>query len=415
MEKGYRCLAGIDVHKKMLAVVVRKDQADGEPLYEQRKFGTTRSELEHLAAYLKHHQVTEVVLESTAQYWRPVWYQLEEHLALHLCHPIKTHGRRGRKSDFRDARRLVDRLHSGDLEDSYVPAAEQRNWRWLTRMRVDLKDKIGVVRNQVEGMLEEGGIKLAAVVSDPFGASGWAILQRLAKGETEVDKLVEETRGTLRKKKAALRDALAGRLTATMQLLLQQSLKQVALLREQIGEINQALGAAMKPYASTLERLCRIPGVDLAAAQQILAEIGPRCAAFPTAGECASWAGIIPGSQETAGVNYSSKSPKGNHFVRRLFCQIAWAAARSKETFYASLFQRLKPRVEPKGAMWGVAHRIIQMVWLILHEGVTYQEKGPAARNPVTLKRKFRRLIKDFQRLGIDPRTLLQEAVPVPS
>jgi transposase len=407
-------LAGIDVHKKMLAVVIRQDQAKGDPLYEQRKFGTTRSEIEHLAAYLTQHLVTEVVMESTAQYWRPVWYGLEAHLALHLCHPVKTRGRRGRKSDFRDARRLVDRLHSGDLEDSYVPVAEQRDWRWLTRMRVDVKDKIGVVRNQVEGILEEGGIKLAAVVSDPFGVSGWAILQKLAKGETEVEVLLAETRGTLRKKKAALREALAGRLTATMRLLLQQCLKQVELLREQIQEINQALGAAMKPYALILERLCQVPGVDLAAAQQILAEIGPRAVVFATAEQCASWAGIIPGSQESAGVNYSSRSPKGNRFVRRLFCQIAWAAARSKETFYAGLFQRLKPRVEAKGAMWSVAHRIIKVIWLMLHEDVAYQEKGPAAHNPVTLTRKFRRLIKEFQRLGMDPHTLLQEALPQP-
>ncbi len=414
MEIVYRCLAGIDVHKKMLAVVVRQDQA-GEPSYERRKFGTTRSEIEHLAAYLVQHRVTEVVMESTAQYWRPVWYGLEAHFALHLCHPLRTRGRRGRKDDFRDARRLVDRLHSGDLEDSYVPSAEQREWRWLTRTRVDLKDKIGMVRNQVEGLLEQAGLKVTAVFSDSFGASGWAILQRLAKGEDDVEALLGELRGALYKKKTAMREALAGRLSSTAQLLLKQYLAQVQLLREQVAEINQALGEAMKPYAAILHRLCRMPGVDLAAAQEILAEIGPKAAAFPSADECASWVGAIPGSQISADINYSSRSPKGNRYLRRLLCQIAWAAVHTKDTFFASLFQRLKPRVEAKGAVWAVAHRFIKLIWLMLHEEVDYQEKGPAAKNPNTLRRKFRRLIKDFERLGVDPRTLIQEAIQSPA
>lgn len=410
MEPVYRRLAAIDVHKKMVAIMIRQDREE-PPLYEQKKFGTTQAEVQHIAAYLQHHGVTEVVMESTAQYWRPIWYGLEAHFQLHLCHPLKTRGRRGRKSDFRDARRLVDRLHSGDLEDSFVPGAEQREWRWLTRTRVDLKDKIAVVRNQVEGLLEQGGIKLAAVVSDVFGVSGWAMLQRLAEGQTDPEVLVREVRGTLRNKRAALTEALAGRLSSSGRLLLRQLLKQVELLRQQIDEIQTALGEAMKGFAATLHRLCRVPGIDLAAAQELLAEIGPKAAAFDSDGEFASWAGMCPGTQESAGVNYSARSPKGNRYVRRLLCQIAWAAVHTKETFFASLFARLKPRVEARGAAWAVAHRISRIIWRLLHEGVAYQEKGPAARNPKTLARKFRRLIKDFQRLGIDPRSLIPEAV----
>jgi transposase len=346
METVYRCLAGMDVHKKMLAVVIRQDQ-DGPPQYLQRKFGTTQREIEHGAAYLQQHRTTEVVLESTAQYWRPVWYRLEvatvagpggpasgdPGIVLHLCHPLKTRGRRGRKSDFRDARRLVDRLHSGDLEDSYVPPAEQREWRWLTRTRMDLRDKVTQVRNQVEGLLEQGGIKLAAVVSDPFGVSGWAMLQHIAKGETSVDVLLGETRGVLRKKRAELREALAGGLSRVCQRLLQQYLEQVKLLRQQIAEIQQELEVVMKPYAGTLHRRCRVPGIDLAAAQGLLAEIGPRAAAFASAEQLASWAGVCPGTQESAGVNYSSRCAKGNRYLRRLLGQIAWAAVHTQETF----------------------------------------------------------------------------------
>jgi transposase len=405
METGYRGLAAIDVHKSMLAVVVREDH-DGQVVYSQRKFGTTQNEIQHLAAHLQQYQVTEVVMESTAQYWRPVWYGLEPHFRLHLCHPLRTRGRRGRKSDFRDARRLVDRLHSGDLEDSFVPGAEQREWRWMTRTRVDLKDKMGVVQSQIEGLLEQGGIKLSAVVSDTLGVSGWAMLQLIAKGETNLDVLIAEARGTLRKKQGVLREALAGRFSRVCQSLLKQYLQQVELLRQQIVEIDQLLMESMKAYALTLHRLCRMPGVDMTAAQQMLAEIGPEAEAFASASEFASWAGICPGTQESAGVNYSSRCPKGNRYLRRLFCQVAWAAVHTKETFFASLFARLKPRIEARGAAWAVAHRIAKLVWLMLHEGVEYQEKGPAAKNPKTLQRKFRRLLKDLRAMGIDPSTL---------
>ena len=200
---AHRHLAGIDVHKKMLAVVVRRER--GERIeYEKRKFSTTQKEIQHLAAWLQQEQVGEVVMESTAQYWRPVWYGLEAHFRLHLTHPLKTLAPRGRKSDFRDAQRLADRWSSGDLEESFVPGAEQRQWRWLTRRRVQLRRLIGIVRNQVEGLLEQGGIKLTAVASDPFGVSGWAMLQLIAKGERDVTVLAREARGRLRQKEAQL-------------------------------------------------------------------------------------------------------------------------------------------------------------------------------------------------------------------
>jgi transposase len=238
------------------------------------------------------------------------------------------------------------------------------------------------------------------------------MLQRISRGDYDLAALLGQMRGLLRRKRDAVAEALAGRLSATAQLLLQQYLEQVALLRQHIAQIEEALGAAMKPYAATLHRLCRVPGIDLAAAQALLAEIGPQAAAFDSAEALASWAGVCPGTQESAGVNYSARSPKGNRYLRRLLCQIAWAAVRTKNTFFASLFARLKPRVEARGAVWAIAHRIAKLIWLMLHQQVDYQEKGPAANSPNTLARKFRRLLKDFQRLGIDPNTLVPARAP---
>jgi transposase len=404
-------LAGIDVHKKMLAVVVRSDGGD-KAQYQERKFGTTRGEIEHLAAWLQQEQVREVVMESTAQYWRPVWNGLESLFWLHFKHPVKTRAPQGRKRDFRDARRLADRWASGDLEESFIPNQEQRQWRSLTRSRVHLQRMIVIVRNQVEGVLEQGGIKLTSVVTDSFGVSGWAILQQLAQGETDPEKLVKQARGALRKKEEPLREALAGKLDGVSRLRLKQSLQQVELLRRQIQELDEALVQALHQHLPILVRLMKLPGVDRVAAEQLLAEIGPTAAAFPSPEQFASWVGVCPGSRESAGVSYSSRSAKGNCYLRRLLCQIAWGAVHTNKSFFHSLFVRLKPKLEAKGAVWAVAHRIAKVVWILLHEGAEYQERGPDQPNPETLKRKLRNLVRRFAQLGVDPREAFHAALP---
>lgn len=412
MESVYRVIAGIDVHKKMLAIVTRHG-TNGGVRYEKRQFGTTRREIEHAAAWLQHEGVSEVVMESTAQYWRPVWYGLEKHFRLHLTHPLKTRAPRGRKRDFRDARRLADRWAAGDLEGSFIPGAEERRWRWLTRTRVHMKRKLGVIRNQVEGLLEEGGYKLTAVASDVFGVSGWAMLTRIVAGETDVSILAGQARGALRKKSAQLEEALAGQLDSVYRLMLRQQMQQAELLRQQIEELNAVLAESMQAHAATLIRLTKIPGVDLYAAQELLAEIGPAAATFASPEQFASWVGVCPGRQESAGVCYSSRSPKGNRYLRRLLCQVAWAAIHTKETFFAGLFGRLKPRLEGKGAAWAVAHRIAKVIWMVLHEGVEYQEKGMAPPNARTLARKLRRFQAECARAGIDLQSLLNQSLPV--
>jgi transposase len=411
-------IAGIDVHKKVLVVVVRLIQ-EGKVIYEKRKFGGTKEEIQHLAAWLQHWKATVVVMESTAQYWRPLWYGLEVYteprFELHLCNPLKIKAPRGKKRDYRDAQRLADRWAAGDLEDSFVPGQEQREWRSMTRARVHMKRKIGINRCQVEGLLEHGTIKLSSVVSDLFGATGWGILKLIAAGVTDVDVLVKQARGSLRRKDAELREALAGKLEPTHRLLLKQHMEQVELLRKQVEELNQALAVAMKEYVPTLTRLCKIPGVDLYSAQELLSEIGPKASAFPSAEQFAGWVGICPGSKESAGVNYSSRSPKGNRYLRRLLCQIAWGAVHNKESFFAGLFGRLKPRIEGRGAAWAVAHRIGKVIWLILHEEVEYKEMGPGKVSIQMLNRKFRRLMKEFARHGVDPRAILDEIQPAPA
>src|SRR6266700_3105405 len=235
------------------------------------------------------------------------------------------------------------------------------------------------------------------------------MLELIAKGETDVSVLAAEARGVLRKKEASLKEALAGRLDPVYRLLLRQHMDQVELLRRQIADLNEALARAMSAHVAALHRLSQIPGVDLYAAQELLAEIGPGAVAFPSAEQFVSWVGVCPGSQESAGVCYSHRSAKGNRYLRRLLCQIAWAAIHTKDTFFAGLFARLKPKVEGKGAAWAVAHRIAKVIWLVMHQGVEYEEKGTAPPNPRTMVRKFRRLVREFGRQGVDVKALLDQ------
>jgi transposase len=253
-----------------------------------------------------------------------------------------------------------------------------------------------------EGVLEEGGIKLAAVVTDLFGSTGWSMLERMAAGETDTEALPELAQGRLLKKKAQLREARNGALPGHCRLLLRPQMEQVTLMRKQVPELTAELGRAMKEHAKTVERRCKMPGIDQCAAQALLAEIGPKAAAFTTPEQLASWIGVCPGSQESAGVSYSTRSAKGNRYLRRILCQIAWAAVHRKGTFFAQLFNRLKPKIEAKGAVWAVAHRIATVIWIILTREVEYIEKGPAPPNQRTLMRKLRKLTRDFAMLGID-------------
>jgi transposase len=240
-------LAGIDVHKRMLAVVVANAR-ETELQFECKRFGTTMGELRDLLAWLQEQDVKEVVMESTAQYWKPVWMALEGHCRLHLAQARSNRGPRGRKTDFRDAQRAVSRLLSGDLILSYVPEAEQRNWRTLTRTKYQLtRDRVRL-QSQLESLLEECQIKLSSIVSDLLGASGKRFLRALADGETDPARLAKLGDKRLRASEAELKDALSGQPQAVHRQLLTLYLARLDLIETQMESLNQMIAEAMKAY-----------------------------------------------------------------------------------------------------------------------------------------------------------------------
>lgn len=393
-------VAGIDVHKKMLMVAVA-ETGTLDPEFECRRFGTMASELKHLAAWLRERAVVEVVMESTAQYWKPVWLALEPHFHLHLAQARSNRAPRGRKTDFRDGQRLVRRFGSGDLSLSFVPEAEQRTMRTLTRRRVQLlRDRIRL-QSQLECLLEETRIKLSSVISDLLGATGRRILCALAEGESDPKQLAALADDRLKCTRAQLRDAVTGSVEPVHRELLGMYLDQLAFLDRQIDRVSVLAAETMRPYQDAITGLCQVPGIRVIAAQQILAEVGPTAATFPDARQFSSWVGVCPGRQESASENESGRCPKGNRYLRRVLYQAAQAAVKTNHSSFQALFERLRPRLGYRKAIWAVARHLSIVIWKILHEGVAYQERGQPT-TPQALQRRAQRLLQQLRKLGYD-------------
>lgn len=412
MEPTYN-IAGIDVHKKMLAVVVANAR-NTELKFECRKFGTTVGELRHLSAWLQERAVQEIAMESTAQYWKPVWIAMEGQCRLHLAQARSNLGPRGRKTDFRDAQRIVSRLLSGDLILSYVPEAEQRSWRTLTRTRYQLREDRVRLQNQLENLLEEVQIKLTSLISDLLGKSGRRILRALADGETDPAQLADLGNWRLRASKEALKDALSGQLQPLHRQLLSLFLQRLDLIESQMATLETTIAQALHGHQDAVARLVEIPGLGVDSAQQIIAEIGADATAFPSAAQLASWVGVCPGRQESAGESSSNRSAKGNRTMRRLLNQLAHSAVKKDGCRLQIVFRRWLPRMGYKKAIWAIAHRLCRLIWKVLHDNVSYVERGFEP-NPKAHKERRRRLVAELRRLGYQVELSPLGPTPIPS
>jgi transposase len=413
-------IAAIDVHKKVLMVVIAStaeevsDATSAAVEFEMRKFGAGAAERSHLVAWLQQHRVQEVVMESTAQYWKPVWLDLERHFPkrLRLAQAHSNRAPKGRKNDFQDAKRLARRLLSGELILSFVPEPEQRGWRLTTRGRLQLVHERVRLHSQLEALLEEARIKLSSVISDLLGMSGRRILEALSKGQSDPVKLSELGDERLKCGKQELADALKGSLEAAHRDLLKLHLERLELLDGQIAKLSQMSAQALNQHQDAVVRIAQVPGWGVESAQQLIAEVGVDAETFHSAGEFASWAGVCPGSQISAEVNRSSRCPKGNRYVRRLLSEAAQAAVKKKGGHFQHLFRRWVPKLTYAGAIWAVAHRLARLVWKILHDGVSYIEQGQET-NPKAKKRRVQKLSQALRKLGYQ--VTLAELNPAPA
>src|SRR5438270_5778345 len=325
--------------------------------------------------------------------------ELEPHMRLFLAQAHSNKAPKGRKSDVADAKRLVRRFAAGELMLSFIPEPEQRAWRMVTRGRLQLIRERVQLHNQLESLLEEGRIKLSSVITDLLGASGRRILRALAQGQTSPEALAALGDSHLKCGLPALLDALSGSMGNIHCRLLGQHLDRIELIDRQIEDLNKLAASQMQNYQDAITRLIEIPGIGAEAAQEILAEIGPAADAFPSAEQLASWIGVCPGSNESAGKNHSGRSAKRNRFLRRLLCQAAQAAARTNGSHLQSVFKRIITRLGYAKAVWAVAHRISKIVWNVLRKGARFVEFSEA-RNPRAIQRAINHHLKALRRLG---------------
>ncbi|MGQ0804989.1 MAG: IS110 family transposase [Actinomycetota bacterium] len=399
-----RC-AGLDIGKKLVVAAVRTPgEGRARRRQEVRSFGTFARDLDGLAEWLSGEGVTQVAMEATGIYWKPIWHVLEDRgfelLLVNVAHVKKVPGR---KTDVKDAEWLAQLLECGLLRGSFVPPPVIRDLRDLSRYRKRLIQDRTRESQRVQKVLEDAGVKLASVASDVLGVSGRAMLDALIAGERDPQVLAEKALGKMRRKVPELRDALAAsRFRAHHAVMLGEHLAHVDHLDAAIARLDTQVDEVMAPFLAPRDRLATIPGVAKRAAEVIIAEIGADMSQFPTAGHLASWAGMCPGNNESAGKHHSGRTRKGDPWLSGLLTECGWAASYTKDTYLAAQFWQIARRRGKEKAAVAVGHSILVIAWHILHDQTTYQELGgdwfDRRRDPIAQQK---RLVRQLQALGL--------------
>ena len=396
-----RC-AGLDVHKKTVVACVRVPGLDRRRRKVTRTFSTTMAGLEALRDWLADHGVTRAAMESTGVYWRPVYAVLEPCFELLLVNARHVKHLPGRKTDVKDSEWLAQLLEHGLLRGSFIPPAPIRDLRDLTRRRKALSRDRGKEITRVAKTLELANVKLGSVVSDIMGVTGRAILKAMIEGEEDPQILAGLARGSLCRKRKELSEVVPGLMRDHHRFLLREQLETIDHLSERIGKLDARIEAVTRPFASAIELLESMPGVARLAAEAILAETGDDMSRFPTAGHFASWARVCPGNHESAGKRRSASTGKGNAWLRAALSQAAWAASRTKGSYYRALYHRHKARGGPKKAIVAVQHAMMVAIWHMFSRGTMHEDLGPDHFQGHDKKRRLRYLVGQLRRLGVD-------------
>lgn len=398
MQILYERCAGLDVHKDNVVARVR---CVSEPKHDEvRSFATTTSALLDLKDWLVSHAVTHVAMEATGVYWKPVWHLLEDDFELILANAQHIRNVPGRKSDVNDATWIADLLAHGLIRSSFVPPAPIQELRDLTRTRKQLVREISQHSSRIQKVLEDANLKLGSVLSDILGKSGRAILQALIAGQSDPEKLADLAQGTARKKRAALLEALRGRVRTHHRGLLKVHLELIVALELAISEIDATVGKTLAPIHESARLLTTLPGVSQVTAQVLVAEIGVDMARFPSAAHLVSWTGLCPRSDESAGKRRSTRVRKGATWLKTALVTAAWAAVRVKNSYLQSQFHRLRSRRGAKKAILAVAASMITAAYHMLKNRVPYQDLGADHFTRRDRSKVIRRLVRRLNDLG---------------
>lgn len=428
MRQVYKKCAGLDVHKKTVVACRVQIDEQGEWHQEVRTFGTMTCELLELVDWLLAGGVTHVALESTGEYWKPVYNLLEGCVEVLLVNAQHVKHVPGRKTDVKDAEWLAELLVHGLLKASFIPAKPQRDLRDLTRYRVTLVEERARVINRVQKVLENASIKLASVATDVLGVSGRRMLEALVEGTADAVTMAELAKGRLRNKIPLLQQALRGVVDEHHRFLLAQHLAHIDFLDEQIETVSEQIGKQMQempelpplppstsdeegtatepPPAAPLtwqtaaDILDSTPGVDQKAASQVLAEIGVDMRQFPSANHLSAWGGLAPGNRQSGGKRFHARISDGNRQLRKIMVQCAWAAVRVKDSYFSALYHRLAARRGKKRAIVAVAHSMLVSFYHMLSKRQPYHDLGADYFDQRSKGVKTDWLLKQLNKLG---------------
>jgi len=400
MDVVYKSCAGLDVHKKVVVAALIVLDALGRGYKETRTFGTMSIDLLALSDWLQSHGVTHVAMESTGEYWKPVYNILENNFELLLINAQHIKAVPGRKTDVNDAEWIADLLRHGLLRASFVPPVGQRELRELTRYRSTFVRARATLVNRLQKVLESANIKLASVATDVTGLSGRAMLEAIIAGQAQPEEMAELAKGRMREKRAELAKALSGRVKAHHRFVLAELLCQIDSLDETIGRFNEQIEEYCRPFEQAVVLLDTIPGVARETAEVIVAEIGVGMSRFPSANHLAAWAGVAPGNHESAGKRYSGRMRQGNQALKTALTQAAHAAAHTKDTYLAAQAHHLTGRRGKKRAIMAVAHSILVIGYHLIQRQEPYRELGGNYFDQQRPEATAKRLVKRLERLG---------------
>jgi transposase len=400
MDVVYPRCSGLDVHKKTVVACVIVPGAKGKPQKTIRTFGTMTDDLLALGDWLAGWEVTHVAMESTGVFWQPIWNLLEERFTLLLINAHHIKQVPGRKTDVGDCEWIADLLRHGLLKGSFVPDRTQRELRELTRYRTTLMQERAAEVNRLQMTLEGANIKLAAVATDVLGKSGRQILEALVSGATEASDLAQLARGRMREKIPQLQRALAGSFRPHQQFMVARHLAYIDAIDELVTQVSAEIAERLRPAEADVELLDAITGIGRPTAEVWLAEVGSDLERFPTHRHLASWAGMCPGNNESAGKRKSGKTRKGNPALRTALVVAAQAAARKRDSYLSAQFRRLAARRGPKKAIVALAHSLLVIAYHVLKRRVNFMDLGPTyfdERNRMSVQRQ---LVRRLERLG---------------
>ena len=392
--------AGLDVHKKTVVAAIIVPDGHGGLCRETRTFGTMTNDLLTLSDWLQGREVTDVAMESTGEYWKPVYNILEDHFVLLLANAQHIKAVPGRKTDVKDAEWIADLLRHGLLSASFVPPEGQRELRELTRYRSTFVRERATLVNRLQKALESANIKLASVATDVMGVSGRAMLEALIGGEAKPEEMAELAKGRMREKRAELAKALTGRVKGYHRFVLTELLSQIDSLDEAIERFNAEIEEYCRPFEEAVVLLDTIPGVGRETAEVIVSEIGVDMSHFPSADHLASWAGVAPGNHESAGKRRSGRVRPGNKALKTALTQAAHAVTHTKDNYLAAQARHLTSRRGKKRAIMAVAHSILVIAYHLIQDQEPYHDLGGNYFDERSPEATAKRLVKRLERMG---------------